>query len=196
MTTTAQSIQAIGTGEQDRAIAALTAAFSSDPVVRWVLPEARQYLTYFPPFVNAFAGRAFGHESAFGAEGFAGAALWLPPDVGSDDEAMGAIMMEAVLDADKEEVFGFVGQMEAFHPHEPHWYLPLIGVDPAYQGRGIGAALLRHALSICDRQRKIAYLEATSPRNKELYARHGFVETGVIQFASSPPMWPMTRDPR
>jgi GNAT superfamily N-acetyltransferase len=29
-----------------------------------------------------------------------------------------------------------------YHPAEPHWYLPLIGVDPAHQNNGHGAALM------------------------------------------------------
>jgi ribosomal protein S18 acetylase RimI-like enzyme len=64
--------------------------------------------------------------------------------------------------------------MGRYHPREPHWYLPLIGVDPACQGRGCGAALMRHALSRCDRDGAPAYLESTNPRNRPLYERHGF----------------------
>lgn len=44
--------------------------------------------------------------------------------------------------------------------------------------------------------RVFGYLEASSPRNKALYERHGFEATGVIQAGSSPPMWPMVRTPR
>ena len=66
---------------------------------------------------------------------------------------MGALAAEAVPAADQEEVFGFMGQMGEFHPTEPHWYLPLIGVDVTKQGRGYGSALLRHALDRCDRDR-------------------------------------------
>ena len=37
--------------------------------------------------------------------------------------------------------------IEKKHPREPeHWYLPMIGVAPAWQGRGYGAALLRPVL--------------------------------------------------
>ena len=86
-----------------------------------------------------------------------------------------------------------MGQMGEFHPTEPHWYLPLIGVDVTRHGCGYGSALLRHALERCDRDRLPAYLEATSPRSKALYERHGFEELGVIQAGGSPPMWPMLR---
>ena len=65
-------------------------------------------------------------------------------------------------------------RMQGFHPKEPYWYLPLIGVDPARQGKGLGGALLRHQLAICDRDGAPAYLESSNPRNISLYERHGF----------------------
>jgi len=88
------------------------------------------------------------------------------------------------------------GQFEAYHPEEAHWYLPLIGVDPARQGHGYGSALLRHALARSDRDGVPAYLEATSPRNRALYERHGFAALGAIRVAGWPPVWPMLRRPR
>ena len=36
-----------------------------------------------------------------------------------------------------------IAQMAGFHPHEPHWYIPLIGVDPIFQGQGYGTLLMR-----------------------------------------------------
>ena len=79
--------------------------------------------------------------------------------------------------------------------YRTHWYLPLLAVDCAHQGRGYGSALLRHGLERCDRDGLPAYLEASSPRNKPLYERHGFREIGVIQGGTSPPVWPMVRNP-
>ena len=52
-------------------------------------------------------------------------------------------------------------QMARHHPSEPHWYLPLIGVDPAHRGKGLGGALLSHALTACDREGSLAYLESS-----------------------------------
>ena len=86
--------------------------------------------------------------------------------------------------------------MKESHPEEPHWYLPQIGVDPMHQGRGYGSALMRHALLKCDRDKKLAYLESSNPRNLSLYIRHGFELMGTIQVADSPPMFPMLRKPR
>ena len=67
---------------------------------------------------------------------------------------------------------------------EPHWYLPMIGVDPAKQGNGYGSALLKHALERCDGEGKLAYLESSSPKSVPLYQRHGFQLVGTIQVGS------------
>jgi GNAT superfamily N-acetyltransferase len=109
---------------------------------------------------------------------------------------MGELAAQAVPQDEQEERFAFMGQMGEYHPAYEHWYLPLIGVDPPQRGNGLGSALLRHALERADRDHLPAYLEATSPKNKPLYERHGFEEIGVIQFGSSPPMWPMLRKAR
>jgi ribosomal protein S18 acetylase RimI-like enzyme len=87
-------------------------------------------------------------------------------------------------------------KMGSYHPTEPHWYLPLIGVEPTKQGRGCGSALLRHALERIDRDGGIAYLESTNPANIPLYRRHGFEVVGTIQVGDSPPLYPMVRRPQ
>jgi GNAT superfamily N-acetyltransferase len=184
------------TTDDDRAIATLTTAFANDAVTRWVLRDPRLYLTYWPRLIEAFAGAAFTGGTADSIDDCGGVALWLAPGVLSDDEAMGSLAVEAIPEHEQEEVFAFMGQMAEFHPQEPHWYLPLIGVDTTKQSRGYGSALLIHALARCDQNGLPAYLEASSPRNKSLYQRHGFDEVGVIQAGSSPPMWPMLRKPR
>jgi ribosomal protein S18 acetylase RimI-like enzyme len=76
------------------------------------------------------------------------------------------------------------------------WYLPLIGVDPIRQARGVGARLMAEALRRIDASRSPAYLESSNPRNVTLYERHGFERMGRIQVGSSPPMLPMYRPPR
>jgi GNAT superfamily N-acetyltransferase len=193
---TQQAIDVTPAPDEDRAIATITMAFTNDPIARWFFRDASVYLTYCPGFVRAFGGSAFAEGSADSIDDSGGVALWLPPGVAPDEETMGALVAEGVPAADQDEVFGFMGQMDEFHPTEPHWYLPLIGVDVIKRGRGYGSALLRHALERCDRDHLPAYLDATSPLSKPLYERHGFEELGVIQAGSSPPMWPMQRRPR
>ena len=86
--------------------------------------------------------------------------------------------------------------MAKYHPAEPLWYLPLIGVDPAHQNHGVGGALLRHALERVDREKHLAYLESSNPANIPLYERHGFEVIGTIQVGDAPPLTPIIRQPR
>jgi ribosomal protein S18 acetylase RimI-like enzyme len=196
VTMTSPSIRSATASEKDRAISTVVTAFSSDPIARWVLPDSQRYLTYFPKFVPLMSGGAFEAGSAYCTDDFSAASLWLPPGVHPDQEAMGALAESAVPAADQEKVFSFLEQMGAYHPTESHWYLPFIAVDPMHQGRGLGSALLIHALQTCDREQLPAYLEATSPDSRRLYERHGFEALGEIQSADSPPLFPMLRKPR
>ena len=191
--TTQEQIGVTPTADEDRVIATITMAFSIDPVARWAFRDPNHYLTFWPPLVKAFGGGAFANGTADSIDDCGGVALWLSPGLEVDEEAIGSIAAEGIPADQQEEVFAFLGQMGEFHPTEPHWYLPLIGVDVTKHGRGYGSALLRHALERCDRDRLPAYLEATSPRSKALYERHGFEELSVIQAGESPPMWPMLR---
>lgn len=96
----------------------------------------------------------------------------------------------------KEAIIGAViEEMGRFHPEEPHWYLPFIGVEPAQQGNGLGAKLLQASLKTCDGAQQPAYLESTNPRNRPLYERHGFEAIGEIRVGDCPPIVPMLRRP-
>ena len=87
-------------------------------------------------------------------------------------------------------------KMGTFHPNKPHWYLPLLGVDPLYHGKGAGTALMEHATAIFDNENILAYLESSNERNISLYKRHGFEILGTIQVNTSPTIHPMVRKPK
>lgn len=182
--------------DQALVIDVLTLAFAMDPMARWSLPGAATYLRAFPPITRAFGGNAFGKGTAYMTAGATGAALWLPPGVNSDEAALTRLFNENTPDHIKADMQVIMEHMEKFHPAEPHWYLPMIGVDPAHQGAGIGSALMTEALKAVDRDGIIAYLESSNPRNISLYQRHGFEIIGEIQSGSSPVLRPMIRKPR
>ena len=182
--------------DEDPAIGAIVLAFSADPAARWVYPDPQQYLRHFPSFVSAFGGKAFLHESAYYIDGYAGAALWLPPEVHPDEETLMPLLQRTIAASVQQDLFAVFEQMGRYHPSEPHWYLPLIGVDLPHQGQGYGSALLQHALIPCDRDKRCAYLESTNLKNIPLYERHGFEVLGTIQVGTSPPLFPMLRKPR
>jgi ribosomal protein S18 acetylase RimI-like enzyme len=164
--------------------------------MRWMYPTPNQHLTHFPSFVRAFAGSAFVQGSAYYADGYAGAALWLPPDSHFAEEELRALLCRSVAERERADLLAVFAQMVSYHPNEPYWYLPFVGVDPIHQGQGYGSALMEHALAPCDGDQRLAYLESTNPRNLPLYQRHGFEILGTIQAGTSPPLFPMLRKPR
>ena len=190
------TIRRVEADAEARAVNAIVLAFSADPVARWIYPNPQQYLSHFPAFVRGFGGRAFEHGTAYATAEIEGAALWLPPGVHSDDQALTSLIQQTVDEPTQGELLAVFEQMDGYHPKEDHWYLPLIGVDPARQGGGFGAALMGHALVPCDRDATVAYLESSNRANISLYERHGFELLGEIQLGSSPPLFPMLRQPR
>jgi ribosomal protein S18 acetylase RimI-like enzyme len=195
-TTTKLPVTTVAPADADRAVAVIVLAFGADPAARWTYPDPHDYVTHFPAMVRAFGGGAFAAGTAHRVGQFAGAALWLPPGLHPDDAAMQATLERSVPAARLRDIGVVFERMRGHHPREPHWYLPLIGVDPAHQNRGHGAALLRHALAQCDRDGVPAYLESSNRANVSLYERHGFVVLDTIQVGSSPPISPMLRTPR
>ncbi len=179
-----------------RAIDVIVLAFSADPVARWTWSDPQQFLMNFPRFAKAFGGEAFMQGSAYGVADLSGAALWLAPGVEPDGESLMKLLRDTASEQSRRDAPEVMEQMGRFHPSVPHWYLPLMGVDPVRQGQGFGSALMKHALVPVDTDRLPAYLESTNPKNVPLYQRHGFELLGTIQVGSSPSIFPMLRRAR
>lgn len=190
------AVRAAGPEDRARAIDTIVLGFAADPFCRWLWPEPRDYLAAMGRLVPAFGGRAFDAGTALVSEDFAAAALWLPPGIEPDQEAMAQIVFETVRPEIHEEVGAMMEGVEAVHPDEPVWYLPLIAADPLHVGKGHGGALMRRALERCDAGGETAWLESSNPRNISLYLRHGFEIVGEVQVGSAPVMTPMIRRPR
>jgi GNAT superfamily N-acetyltransferase len=186
-------VHAVSEREQQAVIDVITLAFSTDPMARWAYPNPATYLAIMPEMIKAFGGNGFSHGTVYLADGGVAAAMWLPPGVSADSERLEALTAQHAPGDRQADMTRVFEQMGKFHPDEPCWYLPLIGVDPTSQGRGHGSALLRHALEHVDRTKAPAYLESSNPRNVPLYERHGFEVLGSVQAGSSPTIVPMLR---
>ena len=187
------TIQAVARDDQPRAIATLVSAFIADAVERWLYPESSAYLTEFPAFVAAFGGSAFENQTVWSLDEFAAVAMWLPPGLEVDGEAIVAVLSETLSPDKHADTFAVLEQMDAAHPKDPHWYLPWLGVDCALQGAGLGADLLRQCLVRVDADHSPAFLETPNPRTLPFYERHGFRVTSVSQAGACPPMTSMLR---
>lgn len=190
--------------DRDGLAAVLARAFSEDPVMRWVYgPSAagrrgeRQQRTE-RRFFAWVLDRLTAHEVSWTTTDAEGAAIWALPgrwrETPCEALALCALAAPAVgLRAPR--VLRGLGRVEASHPDAPHLYLAVLGVDPGRQGSGLGSALLRPGLELCDREGIPAYLETARERNIDFYARHGFRVTGELALPKGPPVWLMWRDP-
>lgn len=175
------------TADTGTAVRVLTAAFADDPLRGWLLPGdlAGRADLIFGPLVAESAAHG---ELAVSADGTA-AAAWVPR------AAEPPVLDGAQLPEELARLGTFLALTEARHPAgQEHLHLVFIGVLPAAQGRGLGGALLRERLARADAEGVPAYLEASTPRSRALYERHGFRDTGdPIRLPDGPALWPMWR---
>jgi GNAT superfamily N-acetyltransferase len=188
--------------EVDAVAQALAQAFYDDPHFRWIVRDdakrMRRLVRSFATFIRRIWLR---QEESYTHERLIGAAIWLPPDtwhLGPLAQLRMAPAVARILLGDSPRLLKSLTFIEKHHPHEPpHWYLAMIGVASAWQGRGYGAALMRPVLQRCDAEGTPAYLEASTPRNRVLYERHGFEVLEECRYADDgPPLWRMWREPR
>ncbi|WP_181706585.1 GNAT family N-acetyltransferase [Chthonobacter rhizosphaerae] len=178
------------------AVDILVAAFANDPAVRAIYPDEHEYRRHFPGFLTAFGGRAFEVGTADCDPERGAAALWYPPGLEPDGEAV-VEHLAATVSPDRFHMLMAGFEIQAgLHPTEPHWYLPWIGVRPEATGCGIGGALLRRGLERADAADLPVYLEATSRRNAALYARNGFEIVGIVEAPGYPEILAMWRPAR
>lgn len=143
---------------------------------------------------------ALAHRLVWTTDEAVGAAIWAPPEH-SRIPARATIRevspMARVFGRRLPLAFRTRLRVEGKHPRKPaYWYLATMGVEPDWQGRGIGSKLMQPALEIIDAQGMPAYLEASTPRSRVLYERHGFEVTGEFNLPSGgPTLWQMWREP-
>lgn len=179
-------------------------AFYDDPVSVWMLPDAtvraRRLATYFGTATRHHHLAGGGVEVAADGPVIGAAALWDPPQRWKYSRGAQLRMLPALVRA-----YGLrlpAGRvlselMEAAHPAEPHWYLAVIGSDPAVRGGGFGQALMRSRLDRCDAEHCPAYLESSKFENVPYYQRFGFAVTGeVVLPDGGPTLWQMWREAR
>ncbi|HVF75231.1 MAG TPA: GNAT family N-acetyltransferase [Acidimicrobiales bacterium] len=189
-------------GDRPQLAETLARAFADDPVVTWLATPKAYARGGTRTFAAALKTTYLPKAEVYSAGEGKGVVIWVPPDkwkAPATDSLRLLPAYRAMCGRRLPRVLKLVTAMEKRHAtiDEPHWYIPFIATDPAAQGKGLGSALLEHVLEKADAEGRPAYLEATSPRNKLLYHRHGFVPMGdELRVADSPPLTPMWRTPR
>ena len=134
--------------------AVLARAFDDDPVFRYLYPTPRRRRWSCRSFLHAIArdGLPFGEVWAAVDNGaVVGTAGWLPEGSYPPSRRRAARQLAAAWQAlltphTFRAGLRYLTETEKLHPKAPHWYLAVIGVEPARQGEGLGGKLLSAVL--------------------------------------------------
>lgn len=194
-------IRRLAPTEVEPILSVMARAFDADPIVNFVVKQDRRRPARVSSFLRLVLGQCLPHGEIYVTDELEGGAFWIPP--GKYDTSLRGqlrLIPNLIRAAGLLRLLATIAALEAVekeHPSEPHFYLPMIGIDPPYQGRGLGTALMRPVLERCDRERIPAYLETGTERNLPLYERNGFRTAEAIRLGKAgPPMWLMWRDPQ
>jgi len=169
--------------ERDAGAAVLGRAFTEYELFRYYFPDEteRRAAADRLSFIELSVCLKYGEVYA-SSEKLEGVAAWLPPG----KAPFGG--WQIIRSVPPSILFRFgrqgAGRMRAYGrlvddlhrrlvPY-PHWYLQIIGVDPANQGQGFSSRLLRPVLERIDRERVPCYLETNAEKNVAIYRRFGF----------------------
>ena len=157
-------------------------AFMDDPLLTYVIPDARRRITRGPWFVRASLSYGIRYGEAHAPPGREGVAFFLPPNQTTLTPArmFRAGMLAAPLRLGLSG-FGrfmtmadFTDKLHKQHAPMPHYYLFGMGVDPSEQGKGVGSRLLAAVLRRSEGAGVPCYLETQNARNVPFYEKHGF----------------------
>jgi ribosomal protein S18 acetylase RimI-like enzyme len=188
-------------GDEVPQLAAMLArAFHDDPVTAWFMRNEARRPMYAARFFGWQLHRLLGQEQVHVADDRSAAAIWALPGQWRESNWQALRLFVSLVPALLTHLTAAargVDQVEKRHPPEPHLYLAVLGTDPAVQGRGLGSAVLRPGLELCDREGLPAYLESSKESNVDFYSRFGFRVTDEVRMpGDGPTVWLMWRDPR
>jgi GNAT superfamily N-acetyltransferase len=189
-----QQLSPISVADAGRVSTLLTAAFADNPFSRWLFPSDDDYTQHFPEFVSVVVDGVYEAETAWQLDDFAAVALVRGPNVEPDTELIGSTLRTIVAEHKRAELFDTLEQLEAAHPQRLHWFIPLIAVDPAQRGKGLGSRLLNECLEQVDATGLPAFLQSYSVRTVPFFERHGFAVTGRVEVGTVPVLTMMLRD--
>ena len=183
---------------------ALANAFMDDPLEKYTFPNEDERRAKAPGHFAAALRYGLKFGEVYAAADGAGASIWLKP---GETE----VTPERAIEGGFGELPGVMGEgafnrfftalafAEEYHKRdvsEPHWYTMVLGVDPAFQGRGYGRSLLEPVMDRARADGTPVYLETAQPKNVSFYEKMGFrVLRELVEPSSSLQMWTFRCDP-
>jgi ribosomal protein S18 acetylase RimI-like enzyme len=179
----------------------LAAAFDDDPVWRWLVGDRKSFSWRTSQLMRSITSMHLDTNSVWISPDAQAVGVWAPPRRYRTTTRQFLSVAHRFVPAagiGGLKRFAAIGAIDNLHPDEPHWYLAVLGTDPAHQGRGLGGAVMAPAMARADRDGVGCYLESSKEDNIAFYRRHGFEVTGThdIDDGRGPRLWLMWRQPQ
>jgi GNAT superfamily N-acetyltransferase len=197
---TANDAVVAGAADLDTLSHVIADAFHGLAPSQWLIPDEAARREIFPGLFQIFVEHALAGGVVHTTPDRAAAALWIPVGPGGPSPPAGyAERLAAVTGRWACRFRAFDAALDHRHPAGvAHQHLAMLAVRPDRQGQGTGTALLRAHHTHLDQAGTPTYLEASAPRNRAFYQRHGYVLRPGAPFYlpdGATPMWPMWRAP-
>jgi ribosomal protein S18 acetylase RimI-like enzyme len=189
--------------DRERVVDCLTAAFATDPVMSWIgRRDAKRDAGRRAMFGFLVGKLGLPGGEVWTADDHSTAALWISPERADmklpwwEEVRLFPTIVSFTGVTGLSRVDAFRKAAEKHHPKtKPHFYLMTIGVDPKFQGQGLGSALLEANLAAIDAKGLPTYLESSNEKNVPLYRRHGYQVINEFRpVPDGPPLWGMWRE--
>jgi ribosomal protein S18 acetylase RimI-like enzyme len=176
-------------------------AFFDDPMICFILDDEKTRAAKMPRLFKLMFKLGVPYGACDVTDGFEAVALWRPPGkwhmafhqyLTNGPEFLSLFGVRGALRA-----MSIMDYIEKHHPKEPHYYLQVLGTDPAKQGKGFGGVVMRRHLAVADTARMPCYLESSKETNIPIYQSFGFEVTGeIVVPGGGPTLYPMWRKAR
>ncbi|HVK25556.1 MAG TPA: hypothetical protein VM677_29705 [Actinokineospora sp.] len=187
----------------DRLVALLSAAFQTDPLTEWILPDPIARRAALPSFFEVFVELSLTHGGILLGGDYETALLFTSPvsteRAGERAEEIQWRLAAAVGGGGAGSMLlTILGMQAAHHPTDrAHYYISFAAVRPDLQRRGILAGMVWPLLQLADRHGFPIYTEASSAAGAAAGLHFGFSPIGsVITLPNGPSLRPLWREPQ
>jgi GNAT superfamily N-acetyltransferase len=184
-------------GDAAIAVELLVGAFYDDPTWSWAFPDPDRRRDQQRAPWQLFVQGALRYSGVWLADGAVATSVWIPPggsELTPEQEVEVEQLLVDQLGDDAGRVLRAIDLFDDARPKdETHYYLTLLGTEPAQRGHGYGLGLLAANLALVDAEGFPAYLESSNPANVPLYERFGFRTIGSFELAGGPTVHTMWR---
>ncbi len=169
----------------------LAGAFQDDALFAHLIPDTSQRKKKLPHFLETAVRSGFYYGKVYTTSAkLEGIAVWLSP--GNTDLSLGkqirAGMFSLIFRAGwkvisrAQSAMKYISEVQKQRAPFPHWYLFLLAVNPAFQGKGHASRLLKPMLTGMDEEHLPCYLETENPKSLPIYQHYGFkvVQEAII----------------